>query len=319
MKVLSTHPLPDDLSLAIPALRVVVARDEPSQLAEIADAEVLIGGFGGEDGGRFSRLMAAARKLVWIHTSSAGVDALLGDPLRQSGATLTCAKGGVVGSLLAEHAFALLLGLTRGVCWSARQNRWDRPGYGGRTAFELAGKTLGLVGYGGTGRALAERAAAFGMSVRAVNRSGLGQPVPPTLSLWGLDRLDDLLAASDIVISSIPGTAASSGLFDAGRFAAMRRGAYFINVGRGETVVTEGLVAALESGHLGGAGLDVLDPEPFPSESPLWRMDNVVISPHIAGNSPERGERNLDLIRENLLRLSRGEALANQVDLDAGY
>src|SRR5205823_1779244 len=126
---------------------VVVARTEALQLREVADAEALIGGFGGGDGGRFERLMQAARQLKWVHTSSAGVDPLLGPALERTGATLTCAKGEVVGSLLAEHAFALLLGLTRGIGWCARQRSWDRGGRAGREAFELRGKTLGIVGY----------------------------------------------------------------------------------------------------------------------------------------------------------------------------
>ena len=237
--------------------------------------------------------MAAARRLKWVHTSSAGVDALLCPELRETGAVLTCAKGEVVGSLLAEHAFALMLALTRGLVWCARQRRWDRGGQAGREAYELRGKTLGIVGYGGAGQALARRAAAFEMEVAAVKRTPPSQAPPePLRTLWGFDRLDDLLAVADVVVSTLPGTPETRGVFDEGRFQLMKRAALFINVGRGEAVQPGALLRALQEGWIAGAGLDVTDPEPLPEDSPLWLMDNVLITPHIAGNSPERAGRN---------------------------
>lgn len=302
-----------------PPMKVVAARAEEELLREIEDADALIGGFGGDDGGRFGRLMTAARKLRWVHTSSAGVDALLCPELEQTGAVLTCAKGEVVGSLLAEHAFALLLALTRGIAWSARQQAWNRGGEGGRRAYEIRGQTLGIVGFGGTGRALARRAAAFDMEVLAVRRSAAGECPPEVREIWGMDRLDFLLLRSDVVVTTVPGTAETRGMFNEDRFRRMKPGAVFINVGRGETVSTDDLIRALQEGWIGAAGLDVTDPEPLPADSPLWRMGNVVVSPHIAGNSPQRAARNQELVRENLRRFAAGEPLLSAVDLQAGY
>jgi phosphoglycerate dehydrogenase-like enzyme len=323
LKLLATHPLPDAL-LAEPGVagqvQAVTGRSEEELLREVVDADALVGGFGGGDGGRFQRLMSAATRLRWVHTSSAGVDPLLCPELVATGAVLTCSKGEVVGSLLAEHAFALLLSLSRGVAWSARQRSWQRGGLGGNTAYELRGKTLGLIGYGGTGEALARRAVAFDMRVMAVRRSGSLDPAPsPLEALWGLDRLDEMLATADAVVSTIPGTAESRGQIGARRLRLMKQTALFVNVGRGETVVTEDLIQGLREGWIGGAGLDVVDPEPLPEDNPLWRMENVVVSPHIAGNSPERAARNRRVIAENLRRLVAGEPLVGVVDPSAGY
>ncbi len=323
MKLVTTQNLPADFlaELGKAGIHVTYAADEPALLQEIVDADALVGGFGGGDGGRFQRALQAARQLRWVHTSSAGVDPLLCPELAATGAALTCAKGEVVGSLLAEHAFALLLALSRGVAWSARQQSWNRSGLGGRAAYEIRGSRMGIVGYGGTGVALAQRAAAFGMTIIAVKRTAPGTrvPPPPLEALWGLDRLDDLLGLADVVVSTVPGTADSRGQFNAARFRRMKPTALFINVGRGDTVVTGDLVQALQNGWIAGAGLDVTDPEPLPAESPLWQMENVVVSPHIAGNSPQRGARNLRLIRENAARLLAGQALVGVVDTGAGY
>lgn len=322
MKILSTSALPESVVAAAGSdrpIEVVVARAEEELLREIGDADALIGSFGGDDGGRFRRLMTAARKLRWVHTSSAGVDALLCPELERTGAALTCAKGEVVGSLLAEHAFALLLGLTRGIVWSARQPAWDRAGEGGRRAYEIRGQTLGIVGFGGTGRALARRAAAFEMDVLAVRRSASGDCAAEVRAVWGMDRLDALLAEADVVVTTVPGTPETRGMFNEERFRRMKPGAVFINVGRGETVCTEALVRALQEGRIAAAGLDVTDPEPLPADSPLWKMDNVVVSPHIAGNSPQRAARNQRLVQENLRRFMAGEPLLSVVDLEAGY
>lgn len=323
MKLITTHPLPESVLASVPTdahLNVVVARTDEELLRAVEDAEILLGGFGGGNGERFRELLGAARRLKWVHTSSAGVDALLCPELERSGATLTCAKGEVVGSLLAEHAFALALALTRGLVWCARQRHWERGGRAGREAYEIRGRTLGIVGYGGTGQALARRALAFDMEGIAVKRTPPdGSPPDGLRALWGLDQLDRLLGESDVVVATIPATPESQGLFDDARFRRMRPHAVFINVGRGETVVTEDLTRALQERRLGAAGLDVTDPEPLPEGHPLWTMDNVLVTPHIAGNSPQRSARNHRLVAENLRRFLEGRPLRSVVDTRAGY
>jgi phosphoglycerate dehydrogenase-like enzyme len=151
-------------------------------------------------------------------------------------------------------------------------------------------------------------------------RRRLGSPVPRFVTdIVSLDRLDDALALADHVVVSLPLTAATRRLLDADRLAAMRRGAYLYNVGRGAVVDTEALIAALGAGHLAGAGLDVVDPEPLPPDSPLWAMPNVLITAHSAGATPRYWERAIEIVATNIGRYRAGQQLLNQVDLEAGY
>lgn len=321
MKVVSTWPIPEE-SVArfrslVPDLQIVVARGEEF-LAEAADAEVALGSYGGGQGGSFQRLLRGAPKLRWVHTSSAGVDPLLVPEFLESDVILTCGKGEVVGSLLAEHAFALMLSLTRSVALAIREGRWDRGGKASRSPYEVRGKTMGIVGFGGTGRELASRAAAFGMRVLAVKRSPAEAP-SGVEALWTYDRLPDLLAESDVVVMTVPLTEETQGMIGEPELRQMKSSALLITVGRGETVQMEPLVQALSEGWIGGAGLDVLPEEPLSDDSPLWKLPNVIITPHSAGNSPQRAVRNLELVIANLERFLKGEPLLNVVDRAARY
>jgi phosphoglycerate dehydrogenase-like enzyme len=183
---------------------------------------------------------------------------------------------------------------------------------------ELEGMTMGVVGFGGTGRALARRAVAFGMHVLACDVVA----VPPSdgvAEVWTMERLDDLLGASDVVGVGAPLTPETHHLFDAARFAAMKPGAFLVNVTRGEIVDGDALVAALRHGHLGGAALDVAPVEPLPADHPLWSFDNVVMTPHTAGASQLRGPRNIARFCENLRRAQQGGDLLGVVDKQLGY
>jgi phosphoglycerate dehydrogenase-like enzyme len=165
---------------------------------------------------------------------------------------------------------------------------------------------------------MARRAVAFGMDVIACDVTA----VPPSdgvAEVWSMDRLDDLLAASDVVAVGAPLTSDTRGLFDDKRFAAMRPGALFVNVTRGEIVDGDAIVAALHNGHLGGAALDVVPIEPLPADHPLWTFDNVVMTPHTAGASQRRGPRNIRRFCENLRRAQTGDALLGVVDKELGY
>ncbi len=278
------------------------------------DADVLIG----NPGKGWREILQTAKRLKWVHVSSAGVDPMMCPEFLASSVVLTCAKGDVVGPLLAEHAFALMLSLTRGIALCARDGRWNRhDGEAGKAVYEVGGKTMGLVGFGGVGRHLARMAKAFHMNVIAVRRSP--EAGPEGVTIWGPDRFFDLLAQSDVVVISVPDTPDTREMFNAEAFRQMKKTALLITVGRGKTVHTEALVDALQRGEIGGAGLDVVDPEPLPDDHPLWKMRNVIITPHIAGNAPERAGRNHALVLDNLRRLVQGEPLESVVNKQLGY
>jgi len=183
---------------------------------------------------------------------------------------------------------------------------------------ELRGKTLLIVGLGGIGRQIAQRAAAFEMRVLAVDPKDM--PFTRDAEYVGKpDQLNDLLPQADVVVSSVPHTTKSEGMFGKRQFDAMKDGVYFINVSRGKIVQTDALVAALRSGKVRAAGVDVTDPEPLPDGHPLWGMDNVIISPHIATVSDNIAGRHLELIRGNIERFATGREMLNVVDKELEY
>jgi phosphoglycerate dehydrogenase-like enzyme len=291
---------------------VTVATNRDQAMAAAPEAEVILGSIDEE-------LFTAASQLKWVQATSSGVDHILYPALRDGDVILTCEKG-LVGSHLADHAMGLLLALTRQLAEAIRHGHgaWDKRLEYRVRATELEGRVMGIVGYGGTGRAIARRAAGFGMIIRAVDRDPVeGDDLVSVVET--LDHLDAMLAGSDVVAVCAPFTAESKAMIDAGRFAAMRPGALLLNVTRGELVDHPAMVAALESGHLGGAGLDVHHIEPLPADDPLWRFPNVVMSPHTAGASQLRAGRNLDRFMENLGRYRRGEPLLGLVDKQLGY
>lgn len=298
------------LGAAGPGARLVEAGDAAAQRAEIADAEVLFGRVAPE-------VFTHQRRLRYYHAIGAGVDAILGPELVASDVVLASEKG-AVGIHLAEHAFALLLALTRGLHTALR-----RPDYALREPIrraqqELWALTMGIVGFGGTGRAVARRALGFGMRVLAVDIEDV-PPEPGVEAVWKPDRLGDLLAAADVVVIGLPLTKATHHLFTRERFRQMRPGAILINVTRGPIVHGDDLLAALESGQLGGAGLDVTDPEPLPPGHPLWTHPRAVVTPHTAGGSPRRARRVVAAFCENLARLRAGRPLLGLIDKQKGY
>lgn len=303
----------DAIKRIMPGAEVVRVESADDLLRESKDAEIVFG----VRPSILEQILQHSSTLKWAHTSTAGADSYLSDPLREGRVRLTCAKGGPAGRNLAEHALGLALALSRNIGEAARSRHWRRaelsPG-----AFELSGKTAGIAGYGAAGRAMAALLSGFDMRIRAVKRT---PPYRDGEDSWigPPDRLTDLCDESDVVFNFLPATPETHNIFDASMFAAMKNTALFINVGRGSTVDTSALVEALRRGSLAGAGIDAVEPEPLPEEHPLWSMSNVVISPHIAGVSPDRGIRNHELMLENLRRYRDGEPLLNVVDPEAGY
>jgi phosphoglycerate dehydrogenase-like enzyme len=288
----------------------VEAKTAERQRAEIVDAHVLFGRVTPE-------IFTHARALRYYHCLGAGVDAVLSPELVESDVIVASEKG-EVGIHLAEHAFALLLALTRGVHTALRDPDFRLREPIRKEQRELWEQTLGVVGFGGTGRAVAQRALAFGMRVLAVDIEDV-PPEPGVEAIWKPDRLYDLLGMSDVVVIALPLTKATHHLFTRDLFQRMRRHAILINVTRGEIVYGADLMAALEQGLIWGVGLDVTDPEPLPREHALWRHPRAVVTPHTAGGSPRRAGRAIATFCENLRRLADGRPLLALIDKRKGY
>ena len=222
--------------------------------------------------------------------------------------------------VIAEHATAMVLALARGLgpySKAMADGAWRRDPEMTAGMQSIAGKTVLVLGLGGIGTETARRLAALDMRVLATRRSS--REGPEFVDYVGLSSERAKLAAeADFIVNALPLTVETKDILDAEFFAAAKQGAHFINVGRGKTVVTKDLVAALESGQLAGAALDVTDPEPLPADHPLWQMDNVIITAHVAGRGGNLYRHRI-LARENLRRFVAGEALLNVVDPARGY
>ena len=313
-----TFPTPTEVELervrsaAGPQTRVTVVADVDSALAVAADVEVILGLVP-------RKLFMAAPQLRWVHAIASGVDMFLYPEFVQSDVLLTSEKG-LVGEHLAEHGFGLLLALTRKIAAAQAlgAEAWRHREALRRDEVELTGSVMGIIGLGGTGRAMARRAAAFGMRCLAVDCDQV--PACPEIdAVWPSARLPELLAQADVVAVCCPLTPETRGLLDAPMLANCKRGAFLVNVTRGEVMHEGALIAALTAGRLRGAALDVAPREPLPADSALWRLPNVVMTPHTAGASQFRAARNLARFIENLERLRRGDPLDGRVDKRRGF
>lgn len=266
--------------------------------------------------------LARAAKLRWVQFGAAGVESILFPEMVSSKVVLTNAKG-CYAPEISEHVFGLLFGLTRGLARQIRQMREARWDGGGGGLIELRGMTMGIIGFGGIGRETARRARAMDMrviaaDVLAMHPEQVGH-LAEEIHLVDDGGLKRVLAASDVVVCAAPLTRRSAGMFGEEEFAAMKTGAYFINVSRGKVVKTGALLQALTSGKLAGAGLDVTDPEPLPADHPLWKLPQVIISSHTAGQSQFAWPRTQDVFVENVRRYVKGLPLLNVVDKAAGF
>lgn len=299
--------------LDIPGLELVKTTTPDELAAEIGDAEVFYG-FPTND------VLEQGKALKWIQSPSAGVNFLQHMPnLVASDLVLTNTRG-AHGPSIGEHTFALLFALTRHLdrCLTAQGERrwaWGDIYY---TSHEIYQRTMGIIGYGAIGRSVAQRARGFEMNVIAVDAHPAAD-APFVDEVWGMDRLPDLLRQSDVVVISAPLTDASHHLLGAEELALMKPSAYLIVVSRGGIVEENALAAALTSGAIAGAGIDVAEIEPLSAESPLWDAPNLIISPHTAGDSSEKEARCVAILRDNLIRYAAGEPLVNVVDKARGY
>ena len=299
---------------AAPGIAVVGAVDRAAAVREAADADALIGEC-------VPDVIAAGPRLRWVQRMYAGVERCVAIPaFAERGIVLTNMQK-VAGSVMAEHVLALMFGLTRGLATyvpAQATGAWADEAVPESRMWEVKGRTMLVAGLGGIGTEVARRAHALGMTVIATRNSGTDGP--EYVAEVGLaDKLLAFAGRADVIVSTLPLTPETKGLMDKAFFDAAKRGALFINVGRGGTVVTDDLVAALGDGRLGGAGLDVTDPEPLPAGHPLWRAPNVIITPHVAAALEGNEEPRWILARENLRRYAAGGKLLSEVDVRKGY
>jgi phosphoglycerate dehydrogenase-like enzyme len=309
-------------------LAIVNAADEAEALREITDAEAFFGKL-------TPPLLAAARHLRWVQAPTVSLEHYMFPELVAHPCTLTNMRG-IFSDVIADHVFGFIISFARNFhryVRNQRAARWEPAGEeAGRSNLaavpgvvspadqahlHLADQTLGIVGLGQIGAEIARRGLAFGMRVLAVDP--VQARAPDGVALWTLDRLPDLLGASDFVVIAAPHTPETVKLFRRERFRQMKRTGYLINIGRGVIVDLADLTAALQAGEIAGAGLDVFEIEPLPVDHPLWRMENVIITPHVAGNSPRVAERHLAVLLENIRRFRRGEPLQNVANKAAWF
>ncbi len=302
------------LRAAVPGVEIVPAQDMAEAVALAGDVDAVLGPCSAE-------LLAAGPRIRWIQAYSAGVERCVAIPaLRERDILLTNMQR-VAGPVMAEHVIAMMMSFARGLHFYIPERmagRWTQETPATVRMLTIEGKTLLVVGLGGIGTEVARRAHALGMRVIATRASG--REGPAYVSYVGLsDELHKLAGEADFVVNTTPLTPATTGLFDAKFFAAMKPGAYFFNVGRGKSVVQADLVAALQGGRLAGAGLDVTDPEPLPADSPLWKMQNVILTPHVSTRSDLGSEARSVIVIENLRRYVAGEKMLSVVDTGKGY
>ena len=294
------------------AIVVASSREVPAALLEGAD--VLLGYCTHEN-------LKNGKALRYILNYSAGVDKCASSPLAQTRGILVTNMQRIYGPGIAEHVIGMMYSLTRKLYRFRDQQQaqhWDRTAIERTSMQEVQGRTMLVVGLGGIGTEIAHRAHGLGMRVVATRNSS--REGPAFVAHVGLpDELHTLAAQADVVVNATPLTPETTGLFDHRFFGTMKPGAYFINVGRGKSVVTADLIEALNTEPLGGAALDVTDPEPLPPNHPLWTAKNIIITPHISASSDEQMGRYWLVVRENLRRYVNGERMLSVVDLKRGY
>ena len=299
----------DRIRTCMPGIDIQKGTDPSALVLATADAEVLLAG-------RFTKdMFAAARKLKWVQAVAAGVDRFLFPEFVSSEVMLTNARG-IHFAQVSDHALALILAFSRRLNTFMRyqlERRWAKL-----ECDELQRKVIGIVGLGVIGREIARKAKCFGMKVLAVDKD---TTAPPSYvdELFAPSGLRTLLERSEFVVLSVPLTRETKGMIGEQELSTMRRDAVLVNVSRGRIVRQHELVGALKDGTIAGAGLDVFEEEPLPPDCELWRMENVIITPHVAGSTPDYWTRICDVFCENLRRYTSGQRLVNLVDKKLGY
>jgi len=301
-----------------PEIEVVHCTDQDELETLIADADIYLGWLDRD-------IFLSAEELRWIQSPSSGVDGFLKIPELAEGDVVLTSAVGTHGEPLADSVFAMILAHTRGIkdalAWQ-QDHDWVRVRADADTRdriVELSGSTLGIIGFGTSGRAVAKRAAAFGLEILALDLSTENKPGYVS-ALWSPDHLGELLARSDYVVVTVPYTRATDGMIGPEEIAQMKTGAMLVGISRGRIIDERAAVSALRDGRLAAVALDVFAQEPLPVDSELWEVDELLTTPHIAGMTQFEGKRVLDIFYENLDRFLRGEIpLRNQVDKARGF
>ena len=303
------------LQAAAPGVEIVIVDSIEHARREAVDAQVVLGMCDRE-------ILESSPGLFWVQVYSAGVEHCVALPGMKEGQKLLTNGQRIASPALAEHAIAMTMMLARGLdVYHTNQlkGKWQRETGLARTDHvELESRTMLVVGLGGIGTQVAKRGHGLGMHVIATRNSR--REGPDFVEYVGLsNELNELARRADVGINTAPLTEQTRGMFNTEFFTAMKPGAFFVSVGRGGSTVTDDLVAALNSGQIAGAGLDVVDPEPLPEGHPLWSMPRVIISPHTAGRSDKGRDRLYLVVQENLRRYVAGEPLLSVVDIERGY
>ena len=297
---------PDDAS-------IVITRDEDEIKGMLDQIEIAVGWFPAD-------LLPRAPALRWYQQWSAGADWLLRHPQAAEADFVLTSTSGIHAIQISEHIFAFLLAFARELpqaIRAQREHRWISTDQHERI-FELAGKTMLLVGVGAIGERTARVAAAFDVHVLGVRRDPTVD-APGVEAMFGPHQLLDLLPQADFVVVTVPLTEETRGMMGEPELRAMKTTSIIVNIGRGGTISEEPLIQALREGWIAGAGLDVLEQEPLPGDSPFWELDNVIITSHYAGITPHYHQRALEIFLDNLQRYTSGEPLRNVVDKELGY
>ncbi|WP_156431181.1 D-2-hydroxyacid dehydrogenase [Bacillus sp. FJAT-29814] len=316
-KLVITHNLEQNLleqiKEIIPDWEVIAGKDKEVWQDHVKDAEIIAGWKKGLE----EYCLAPDAKLKWLQSWSAGVNAMPLNQLESKGIFLTSANG-VHAYPISETIFALMLGLTRKIHTYVK-NQQAKTWHHANMKLEIHEKTIGIIGVGAIGKETAKIAKAFGMRVLGVRHSG--KPAENVDEMYTTAQLDELLPQCDYVALTLPLTKDTRHLFGANQFRQMKPTAFFINIGRGEIVVEQELIEALQNGTIAGAGLDVFEREPLSAESPLWDMENVIITPHTSGSTEHYNQRVVEniLIPNLKTYLSGEEPGVNHVDYKKGY
>jgi phosphoglycerate dehydrogenase-like enzyme len=316
MKLVFTRPDPDlreAIIAACPDVEVSMPENLEEARREMRDADAVYGYLSPE-------LLTAARRLRWVQCPRAALETVLFPELISHPSVMTNMRG-VYADVVADHVMTFLLMFARGIPYHLRAqsaHEWPLHYTVGPPCILLCESTLGIVGLGEIGRALSRRAAAADMKIIAVD-ARQKEPAGSVSELWGPRRLGDLLEQSDFVAVCLPETPETIGLIGEEQLSRMKPAAYLINVGRGRVVRLDALTAALQAGRLAGAGLDVFEIEPLPSDHPLWDMPNVLITPHQSARGVPESLRRKELLVENVLRFVENRPLLNLVDKTLWY
>ncbi|WP_407673074.1 D-2-hydroxyacid dehydrogenase [Paenibacillus alkalitolerans] len=302
----------DRIRETAPGWHVIYGKDRAQWEQSLQEAEIVVGWRADAE----DALLSPQAKMKWLQNWGAGVDHLPLQKLHEKEVIITGASG-VHPYPISETIFGMMLSLTRQIHIYIRnqmQKKWDHSGL----KLEMHGKTVGIVGVGSIGKETARIAKAFGMRVLGVRRSG--EPVSDVDVMYTIDQLLEMLPQCDYIVVTIPLTEQTRHMFGSREFEAMKRTAFFINIGRGGTVDTNALVNALRSGQLAGAGLDVFEEEPLPAEHPLWEMENVIVTPHTSGSTEHYHDRAMDIFITNLADYTSGKQPSlNRVEKDKNY